>query len=76
MPTHTAGTSTWKVVNQTADAVLIAVTDYGVGMNSTDTRIGFPRLGLGLPLMRAQTTSVQIHSDTSGTIITLHFETD
>jgi anti-sigma regulatory factor (Ser/Thr protein kinase) len=62
------------VVNETAGAIMIAVTDYGLGMNHTDTRTALPGMGLGLPLMRAQTTSVEIHSDTSGTIITLHFE--
>jgi anti-sigma regulatory factor (Ser/Thr protein kinase) len=60
------------VVNETAGAVAIVVTDHGVGMNST--RIGLPSMGLGLPTMRAQTTSVEIRSDTNGTIVTLHFE--
>ena len=62
------------VVNETAGAVMIAVTDYGVGMNGTGPRRRLPSMGLGLPLMRAQTTSVGIHSDTSGTTVTLHFE--
>jgi anti-sigma regulatory factor (Ser/Thr protein kinase) len=64
------------VVNETAGAVVIAVTDYGVGMNHTHTRIGPPSMGLGLPLMRAESSSVEIQSDTSGTTVTLHFETD
>ena len=59
------------VVNETAGTVMIAVTDYGVGMNST--RVGLPSMGLGLPTMRAQTTSVEVRSDTNGTIVTLHF---
>ncbi len=58
-------------VNETARAVVVAVTDHGVGMNST--RNGLPSIGLGLPVMRAQTTSVEINSDTNGTIATLHF---
>jgi anti-sigma regulatory factor (Ser/Thr protein kinase) len=60
------------VVNETAGAVVIAVTDYGVGMNHADTRNGFPGMGLGLAMMR-ETSSVRIHSDTSGTTVTLHF---
>ena len=63
------------VVNETAGALVIAVTDYSVGMNNTDTRTGPPSMGLGLPLMR-ETSSLGIRSDTSGTIVTLHFETD
>src|SRR6478672_2896042 len=47
------------VVNETAGTVMIAVTDYGVGMNST--RVGLPSMGLGLPTMRAQTTIVTLH---------------
>jgi hypothetical protein len=41
-----------------------------------DTDIGVPGSGLGLPLMHAQSTKVEIDSDTTGTIITLHFEAD
>jgi anti-sigma regulatory factor (Ser/Thr protein kinase) len=63
------------VVNETAGALVIAVTDYGVGMNNTDTRNGHPSMGLGLAMMRA-ISSVGIQSDTSGTIVTLRFETD
>jgi anti-sigma regulatory factor (Ser/Thr protein kinase) len=63
------------VVNETAGALVIAVTDNGVGMNNTDTRNGHPSMGLGLAMMRA-ISSVGIQSDTSGTIVTLHFETD
>ena len=59
------------VVNQIAGAVVIAVTDHGVGM---DTRIGLPGMGLGLAIMRAQTTTVGIESNGSGTVVTLHFE--
>ena len=54
--------------------VAIAVTDYGVGMNGADRRSGLPSMGLGLPLIRAQTTSVEINSDPNGTTVTLHFE--
>jgi anti-sigma regulatory factor (Ser/Thr protein kinase) len=64
------------VVNETAGAVVIAVTDYGVGVNNTDTRNGHPSMGLGLPLIHAQTKNVGIHPDTSGTTVTLHFKTD
>jgi anti-sigma regulatory factor (Ser/Thr protein kinase) len=62
------------VINETAGAVVIAVTDYGVGMNGAETRTRLPSMGLGLSLMRAQTSSVEIHPDTNGTTITLHFE--
>jgi signal transduction histidine kinase len=74
MPTHRAETSTCKSSsNQTADAVVITVTDYGVSMNSTDTRTG-PSRGLGLPMMRTQTPNAGTKSDPSGTDVTLHFE--
>jgi anti-sigma regulatory factor (Ser/Thr protein kinase) len=62
------------VVNESGGAIMIAVTDYGVGMNHTDNHTRLPSTGLGLPLIRAQTTSVGIHSDTSGTTLTLHFK--
>ena len=61
------------IVTETAGAVAIAVTDYGMGMNHTAARNEPPSGGFGLPLMRAQTSSVGIHSDTSGTTVTLHF---
>jgi hypothetical protein len=62
------------VVMETADAVVIAVTDYGEGMNSADTRIRIPSMGVGLAMMRAQSSNLEIESDTSGTIVTLHFQ--
>lgn len=61
------------IVTETAGVVAIAVTDYGMGMNHTAARKGPPSGGFGLPLMRAQASSVGIHSDTSGTTVTLHF---
>ena len=62
------------IVTETAGVVAIAVTDYGVGMNHTGTRNGPPSGGFGLSLIRAQTSNVGIHSDTSGTTVTLHFQ--
>jgi serine/threonine-protein kinase RsbW len=59
------------VINQTAGAVVIAITDHGAGM---DTRSELPGMGLGLAIMRTQTTNLEIASNTSGTIVTLHFE--
>jgi anti-sigma regulatory factor (Ser/Thr protein kinase) len=48
------------VINETGGTLVIAVTDYGVGMNGADPRSGLPSMGLGLPLMRAETTNVDI----------------
>jgi anti-sigma regulatory factor (Ser/Thr protein kinase) len=62
------------VVTETTGAISIAVTDYGVGMNGADPRCGLPSLGLGLSLMRSQSSSMGVESDTNGTIVTLHFE--
>jgi anti-sigma regulatory factor (Ser/Thr protein kinase) len=64
------------VVNETGGAVVIAVTDYGVGVNNADTPNGLFSMGSGLALMRTQTSNLEIDADTSGTIITLHFEGD
>lgn len=52
--------------------VVITITDHGVGM---DARIGPPGMGLGLSVMRMQTTRLGIESNSSGTTITLHFHT-
>ena len=58
-------------VTKTPGGIAITITDHGVGMNG---RIGLPGMGLGLSMMRSQSTSAEIHSDTSGTVVTLHFE--
>jgi anti-sigma regulatory factor (Ser/Thr protein kinase) len=58
-------------VNHAAGAIVITVTDHGVGM---DGRSGRPGMGLGLEMMRAQTTHVEIESHPSGTVIALRFE--
>jgi anti-sigma regulatory factor (Ser/Thr protein kinase) len=60
-------------VAETAEGFVVAITDHGVGM---DTDIGFPGIGLGLPLMHAQSTKVEIDSNTTGTTVTLHFQAD
>jgi anti-sigma regulatory factor (Ser/Thr protein kinase) len=67
---HNAGGFLDVIVDRTADGVVISVADHGGGM---DTNIGVPGLGVGLAIMRAQTTSLGVESDTSGTVVTLHF---
>jgi anti-sigma regulatory factor (Ser/Thr protein kinase) len=59
------------VVKRAAGAVVVAVTDHRVGMDADVTP---PGLGLGLAMMRAQSTSMKIDSDTTGTIVTLRFQ--
>jgi serine/threonine-protein kinase RsbW len=53
------------------DELLIAVTDEGVGMSPHP---GSPGLGLGLPLIRRCTTSLEIQRPPSGTRLVMRFE--
>ena len=56
-------------VNRTADSIMDSVEDGGVGMNAHEHTDG---LGLGLPIMNAQTARLEITSDATGTIVTMH----
>lgn len=59
------------IVTRTPDSIIVTVKDEGDGMDKTlrETR----GLGLGLPLMNSQTERLEIRTDTTGTIVTLHF---
>jgi anti-sigma regulatory factor (Ser/Thr protein kinase) len=60
-----------QVHHTATGAIVITVTDHGVGMHA---HIGPPGMGLGLPMMRTQSNNLEIESDTNGTKITLRFE--
>jgi anti-sigma regulatory factor (Ser/Thr protein kinase) len=58
-------------VARTAEAIVITVTDEGRGIKNavSDTR----GLGIGLALMHAQTDSMEVESNSTGTVVTLRF---
>jgi anti-sigma regulatory factor (Ser/Thr protein kinase) len=58
-------------VDRTAEGIVIVVGDHGVGMRNGDGNAG--SLGVGLMLMRAETASLAIESDATGTTVTLRF---
>ena len=57
-------------VKCTPPNITITVKDEGVGINTDRDPHG---LGLGLSIMNSQTERLEIASDTTGTIVTLHF---
>jgi anti-sigma regulatory factor (Ser/Thr protein kinase) len=59
------------IVIRTAERIAITVSDEGAGMEDALNHTG--GLGVGLALMNSQTERLDIASDTTGTIVTLHF---
>jgi len=58
-------------VNRAPSSIIVTVSDDGEGMKQA-----LPEthgLGVGLAIMNSQTERVEIASDTTGTVVTLHF---
>lgn len=66
------GTVILRAAEDSADELVVAVTDQGVGSRGTTTRTT-PSMGLGLALIRELSTSVLIEATSTGTTITMHF---
>jgi anti-sigma regulatory factor (Ser/Thr protein kinase) len=66
------GTVLVRLAQDSADQLLVAVTDEGVGSHRRAKRTN-PGTGIGLALIRELSTSVHIDTSNTGTTITMHF---
>ncbi len=66
------GTVLLRLARDSADQLVVAVTDEGVGSRGHAMRTN-PGTGIGLALIRELSTSVHIDATDTGTTITMHF---
>jgi anti-sigma regulatory factor (Ser/Thr protein kinase) len=62
-------------VSQSADRLVVVVTDEGIGARSFTARSGSDRgMGMGLPLLHELSASARVEPGSSGTTVTMSFD--